>query len=196
MREKLNENPMAQVALIGVLLLLAVVFLLKPFGGGGESEESAGVATPTTTSPEEAPVEGTATSPGAAPGGADATAPLPPRPVPPRLLAAYDAGKTVVLLVVDDGSIDDRLVARSTAVLATMPRVATFIVPASKIARYAPITNGVGVNRVPALIVVRPKGLTHGRPTASVSYGFQSPQNVAQAVADARYKGRTLPYHP
>lgn len=202
MREKLNDNPMAQVALIGVLLLLAILMLLKPFGGGGESEESAGTVA-TAASTEEAVAEGTTTSPGAAPvgatataGGTTATAPLPPRPVPPRLLAAYNSGKTVVLLVVHDGGVDDRLVARSTSVLATMPRVATFIVPASKIARYASITDGVGVNRVPALLVVRPKRLSTGRATASVSYGFQSPQNVVQAVADARYQGRTLSYHP
>jgi hypothetical protein len=33
-------------------------------------------------------------------------------------------------------------------------------------------------------------------PTASVSYGFQSSQSVAQAVIDAGYKGKTLDYHP
>jgi hypothetical protein len=77
-----------------------------------------------------------------------------------------------------------------------MPGVATFIVPASKIARYASVTDGVGVNRVPALLVVRPKRLTHGNPTASVTYGFQGAQSVEQAVTDARYDGRTLDYHP
>lgn len=194
MREKLNENPMAQVALVGVLLVAAVLLLLKPFGGGGESEGSAAVeaaAVPT----EEAGTEAAAAL-AAAPVGTGAKAPLPPRPLPPRLLAAYDSGKTVVLLIVHDGGIDDRLVARSLSGLATMPRVATFIVPASKIARYASITDGVGVNRVPALLVIRPKRLSHGRPTASVSYGFQGRESVVQAVVDARYKGRTLPYHP
>jgi hypothetical protein len=196
MREKLNENPMAQAALIGVLLVAAALMLLKPFGGGGESEESAGAEAPA-VSTEETAVEGTtAAVPGAVPAATAATAPLPPRPLPAQFLRAYDSGRTVVLLVVDDGGIDDRLVARSTSRLAAMPGVATFIVPASKIARYASITDGVGVNRVPALLVVRPKRLSHGQPTASVSYGFQGPQSVVQAVVDARYQGRTLSYHP
>ena len=34
MREKLNENPMAQVGLVAVLLVLAAVFLLGKMGGG------------------------------------------------------------------------------------------------------------------------------------------------------------------
>ena len=71
-----------------------------------------------------------------------------------------------------------------------------FIVPASKIARYAAITEGVGVDRVPALVVVAPKRLKKTIPTASVSYGFQSAQSVVQAVIDAGYKGPTLDYHP
>jgi hypothetical protein len=55
----------------------------------------------------------------------------------------------------------------------------------------------VNVNRVPALVVVRPKKLTHGPPVASVSYGFRGPDSVRQAVRDALYKGPTnLPYYP
>ncbi len=77
-----------------------------------------------------------------------------------------------------------------------MPGVATFIVPASKISRYAAITEGVGVSRVPALVVVRPKRLHEAVPTASVSYGFQSGESVVQAVIDAGYKGPTVDYHP
>ena len=72
----------------------------------------------------------------------------------------------------------------------------TFVVPADRIARYATIAQGVDVNRVPALVVFRPKHLAHGVPTASVHYGYQSPESVEQAVVDAGYKGRTLPYHP
>jgi hypothetical protein len=102
----------------------------------------------------------------------------------------------VVLLVVHPGGVDDALVANATASLAAMPGVATFIVPAGKIARYAAITDRVGVDRVPALLVMRPKRLSHGTPTASVSYGFQDPQSITQAVVDAGYKGRTLSYHP
>ena len=77
-----------------------------------------------------------------------------------------------------------------------MADVATFVVPAKRIARYSAITGGVEVNRVPALVVIRPKSLAGSTPTASVQYGFQSPESVAQAVIDAGYKGRTLDYHP
>ena len=77
-----------------------------------------------------------------------------------------------------------------------MSRVATFVVPASRIARYAAIAQGADVNRVPALVVVSPKRVDAAIPKASVSYGYQSPESVEQAVIDAGYKGRTLPYHP
>ena len=38
-----------------------------------------------------------------------------------------------------------------------------FVVPADRIARYATIAQGVDVDRVPALVVIRPKRLDHGR---------------------------------
>ena len=115
-----------------------------------------------------------------------------PRPV----LDAWQANKTLVLLFVRDGGIDDRLVKTATDGLAGFRDAAIFVVPAAKISRYAAITEGVGVDRVPALVVVTPKHLKKTVPTASVSYGFQSPQSVAQAVIDAGYKGPTLDYHP
>ncbi|HMB54075.1 MAG TPA: hypothetical protein VKU40_12220, partial [Thermoanaerobaculia bacterium] len=71
-----------------------------------------------------------------------------------------------------------------------------FIVPAAKISRYAAITEGVGVDRVPALVVVSPKDLDKSVPVASVSFGYQSPQSVSQAVIDAGYDGPTVDYHP
>jgi len=112
------------------------------------------------------------------------------------VVAAWNANKTVVLLFVRDGGIDDRLVAGAVRQLSSMPNVATFVVPARRIARYAAITEGVGVERVPALVVVRPKHLNQVMPTASVSYGFQSSESVVQEVVDADYKGRTVDYHP
>lgn len=36
MREKLNENPLAQVALIGILFVFGI-YMLTSMGGGGES---------------------------------------------------------------------------------------------------------------------------------------------------------------
>jgi hypothetical protein len=190
MREKLNENPLAQIGLIAVLLVVGVLMLMR-MGGGGESEsESESGAEPVTTSAPAITPAGETPSTGAP------TTP-PEAPPPPRAVtAAFDSGKTVVLLIVREGGIDDRMVKADSAALAGVSGVALFVVPAQHIARYAAITEGVGVNRVPALVVLRPKALTHGVPTASVSYGYQGAQSVVQQVADARYKGRTLSYHP
>jgi hypothetical protein len=191
MREKLNENPLAQMALIGVLLVAGILMLTSMVGGGeseagSEAEPEAVIATsaPAITPAGETPATGTPAAPPAAP------------PPPKAVTAAFGSGETVVLLVVREGGIDDRMVRADTAALAAVPNVALFVVPVRRIARYASITEGVGVNRVPALIVIRPKALSHGVPTASVSYGYQGAESVVQAVVDARYKGRTLSYHP
>jgi len=191
MREKLNENPLAQVALIGVLIVVGFV-MLTSMGGGGESapETEAEVEAPATAAP--ALPEGEAGSVAALPSGPPpATSPL-----PKAVTAAYDSGETVVLLVVRKGAIDDQMVKDETAVLSGMPDVSLFVVPSQQIARYAAITEGAGVNRVPALVVMRPKALSKGTPTASVTYGYQEAEGIVQAVTDARYQGRTLTYHP
>lgn len=202
MREKLNSNPMAQVGLIGVLLVAAAVFLLSSSSGGGGEEEKAGASSAATSAEAGSSSSTSATTAGGASAGAAAAVPPPgalaaSAPPPPRAVtAAFAANRTVVLLFVRNGGIDDRMVAAETASLASLPDVSTFVVPADRIARYATIAQGVDVNRVPALVVVRPKRLDHGTPTASVSYGFQSPGSVVQAVIDAGYKGHTLDYHP
>ena len=126
------------------------------------------------------------------PGALAAAVAPPPRPV----TAAFNAGDTVVLLFVKNGGIDDRLVTRSVERLNRLSQVATFVVPVREIARYTTITQGVEVDRVPALLVLRPKDLSDGVPSASVQYGFQSPASVEQAVIDAGYRGPTVDYHP
>jgi hypothetical protein len=209
MREKLNSNPLAQIALIGALLVVTGFFVLSSTGGGAEEE-----AEPTEATVSVAGTSASGTATGATPGEAvegaleaatesaapGAAAPLAPvgqtRPLPRPVLDAWRANRTVVLLFVRDGGIDDRLVKVATAGLAGFRDVAIFVVPAARISRYAAISEGVGVERVPALVVVRPKHLKQTVPTASVSYGFQSPQSVAQAVIDAGYEGPTLDYHP
>jgi hypothetical protein len=191
MREKLNSNPVAQAAVLGVLLLAVGFFVVSSMGGGGEEEgvsPSSEAMVATVTASEGS---GVAAAP-PAPGALAATAPPPPAAV----TAAFAANRTVVLLFVSDSGIDDRLVLAATRTLARLPGVATFVVPAKRIARYAAIAQGVDVNRVPALVVLRPKRLDHGIATASVTYGFQSPESVVQAVVDAGYKGPTLGYHP
>lgn len=188
MREKLNENPLAQIALVGILIAVAAIFLLK--GGGGESEsESAESGSTTTSAPAITPAGETPST------GGPVTPPEAPPP-PKAVTAAFNSGQTVVLLIIRQGGIDDDMVKVDTAALAAVPNVALFVVPVREIAKYAAITEGAGVNRVPALVVLRPKSLSHGVPTASVNYGYQGAESVVQAVVDARYKGRTLSYHP
>ena len=210
MREKLNENPKYQVGLIAILVVVGAFMFMK-MSGGGEEEESEGATEATVA------VAGTgasATATGASPGEAVESAvesvlespatvseAVPPSavPVPPppaRLVHAYDSNKTVALLIVHNGGIDDKLVKQASSQLASDPDVAFFEVPAKRIVDYAAITVSVDVNRVPALVVMRPKRLSKGTPQASVTYGFQTHQGVAQAVRDANYKGHELSYHP
>jgi hypothetical protein len=207
-REKLNGNPIAQVALIA-LLVVAGAYIFISSSSGGE-EESAGtteatvavagtsaVGTATGATPGEAvegAVESAIESVGETVSAVPASVPTPPPPSP--VSAAYDSGKTVVLLVVHDGGIDDKLVQQASAQLNSDPDVAFFEVPAKRIADYAAITLGLDLNRVPALVVMRPKKLSGGTPQASVDYGFQTSENVLQAVRDAAYEGRELTYHP
>lgn len=192
MREKLNENPMAQVAVVLVLAVAAFLMFTHASGSssGGESSgseesassETAGLASGSAPALEEGAVAGIP------------AVPAPPMPAP--VAAAYDANKTVVLLIVHDGGIDDRLVADSTRRLEAFPNTAIFIVPAEQIAHYGAITLGVSVQQVPALVVMRPRKLSDGSPQASVTYGFQTEQGIEQAMRDATYNGPEETYHP
>jgi hypothetical protein len=208
MREKLNENPRAQVALVG-LLIVAVGFLLVTHMGGGGAESAApttgvtatvnGVAATGSTPGEavEGAVEnletsaGTATTPAAI-----LPASMPVDPLPHRISVAYKSGKTVVLLFVRDGGIDDRIVDHAAQALDSVSEVYLHVVPAHQVAQYAAITVGIGLSRVPALVVLRPKKVSKGRMEASVGYGYQTPKTVLQAVRDARYQGPESTYHP
>lgn len=194
MREKLNDNPIAQIGVVSVLLVAAAFLLLTTMHGGSEGAEEASSpsveAAVAAVESELGPGEQPAALP--APGTGVGAAPPLPRPV----VAAFHANQTVVVLFVRNGGIDDRLVLRSVDRLDALPGVRTFVVPARHLARYVSIAQGVSVNRVPALVVVRPKDLDKSVPTASVHYGFQSPESVVQAVVDAGYEGRSLPYHP
>lgn len=213
MREALNSNPLVQLGVVAVLLIVVAVFLMS--SGGGEEESSGSGAGTTEATVQVAGTAASGSATGATPGeavegaieaagagslgaalsGATPGAIAAP-PLPHPVLRAWKANQTLVLLFVRDGGIDDRLVKNATKGLEGFRDAAVFIVPARKIARYAAITEGVGVDRVPALVVVTPKHLKKTVPTASVSYGFQSPQSVSQAVIDAGYEGKTLDYHP
>lgn len=206
MREKINNNPLAQVGLIAVLLVVVAYFVMSAMGG----EESGSTTTTTSaevTTPEgSASVTATITTPtvtgipveGAPAATAVAGVPeVPAPPLPRPVTRAFAANRTVVLLIVKKGGLEDRIT--TPAVLSSldgMEGVSLFVVPANRIARYVAITQGVRVERVPALVVVTPKHLDQGSPTASVSYGIQRPQSIVQAVVDARYDGHSIGYHP
>lgn len=197
MREKLNSNPALQIGLLGVLGLLALVFLLGGFGGGGEEEEA--VAAPETTASAEVAALGgeTATAPVSGETSFSAAAPnVPAPPLPVAVRKAYADSKTIVLLVVRGGGVDDPFVEQATRILESAPGVAIFVTRAKGIARYAAITLGLDVDRVPALVVLRPKNLSDGRMQGTVSYGFREFRSIIQAVADASYQGPELAYHP
>jgi hypothetical protein len=205
MREKLNSNPLAQAAVVGVLLLAVGFFVLSTMGGESEEAETTTTSATVSTPEGSASVTATVTTPVGEPAAAAAPSSIPPLPpdaaatappLPHAVTAAFHANRTVVLFFVRKGGIDDGMLAGASSALAAMPGVSTFVVPADRIARYAAIAQGVAVDRVPALVVLRPKRLDRSIPTASVLYGFQSPQSVVQAVIDAGYKGRTVDYHP
>ena len=193
MREAINSNPLAQAAVVGVLLICVAFFVISS-GGGGEEEsgESAASSTSVSTTATASTESTSSATLGSALSAARQDAPPLPRPV----MRAWRSNETPVLLFVRDGGIDDALVKTATTSLAGFRDAAVFVVPAAKISRYAAITEGVGVDRVPALVVVTPRHLDQSVPTASVSYGFQSPESIAQAVVDAGYKGPTVDYHP
>jgi hypothetical protein len=212
MREAINNNPIAQVAVLGGLLLAVALFMMMSKKGSSDtaSTDSSAAATPATSS---APATSTPSATGSttvAPGAAGSAQALPPTTgsvspdalvpgpgLPRPVITAWKRGDTVVLLVVRPHGIDDRLVRRSVRSLSSESGVSVFVTRADKVARYARITQGVGVSQAPALVVLRPKRVSGSVPEAQVSYGFRDSQGVVQAVHDAVYSGKDdLPYSP
>ncbi len=200
MREKLNENQTAQIALVAVLLLAVGYLVLGGLGGGSSkssaSSESSSEGTTVTASTTPEPTSGGAVESTPAAATSAVTAPA-GRPLPKAVATAYKNGETVVLLIYRPGGIDDRKVTEAASVLDEMPDVAYFTTPVDKVAKYSAITGPLGVSGAPALIVVRPRDLSEGgTATATVDYGFQGAADIRQDVIDARYKGPELTYAP
>jgi hypothetical protein len=220
-RKAINDNPAVQIGVLAVLALLVGFLLLTRMShkSSESSTESSASATssastvtpsatstesssvaPSTTAPDATAVAPTPTSPSTGAAGPAASAPgkfVAGPGLPAAVVDAYNANRVVVLLVVRRNGIDDDAVRKSVENMAGSGNIALFVTHAGHIARYSRIATGVNVDRVPALIVLRPRNLTHGVPTAMVSYGFRSPESVAQAIHDATYKGPTNePYYP
>jgi hypothetical protein len=218
MRKAINDNPMVQIGVIGLLVVVVGFFLLTQMGKGSSSSSTTPSSPTSSSSASVVPDSSAAStdSSAAAPTPSDSTATTPVGPadgavapattpgkfvagpgLPSPVVQAYNADKAVVLLVVRHGGIDDDAVKASVERMGGLPDVAVFVTNAGHVSRYSRIASGVSLDRVPALIVLRPQKLSHGTPTAAVSYGFRGPDSVAQAIADALYKGPTdLPYYP
>jgi hypothetical protein len=206
MRQAINNNPVAQVAVLGGLALLVALFFMMNMKGGGSSgsasTDSSAAPAPATSSPSTAgtvsPSAGSATTaPPTTSGSVSPDALLPGPGLPKPVIAAWKHGDTVVLLIVRRAGIDDRLVRSSVRSLSAERGVSVFVTRANKVARYSRITQGVGVSQAPALVVVRPKRVSGPTPEAQVAYGFRDAQGVVQAVHDAVYSGKdNLPYSP
>jgi len=210
MRDAINNNPMVQLAVVAVLVLVAGVMLAPQLLGHKKSDSNTSTSSAQLTTPSgsvDLTVKSTPAAPsmGAAAGSTAAPAPqtvspealVPGRGLPRPVITAWKRGDTVVLLLVRRGGIDDRLVQSSVRSLSADSRLAVFVARANKIARYSRITQGVGVSQVPALVIVRPKRVSGAVPEAQVSYGFRDSQAVVQSVHDALYSGKdNLPYSP
>ena len=193
MRDRLNNDPKVQMAAVGILLLAAAFFFISTMGGHKQPE-----AAPAPTDPAAATtgaIDPATGAPVAATASSSGIPQVPAPPLPKSVQAAYDRNETIALLIIQPGATDDKMVADSLRRL-DENGVATFVVDVKDIAKYTAITQGVNVDRTPALVIVRPKKLTGGTPTATVSYSFQSQEAVDQAVRDARYVGPDTTYAP
>lgn len=227
MREKLNDNPVMQMAVIG-LLVIVVGFLFvtrmrsaSDSGGGTPPPTTTPAATPPTdpaaasAAPATAPTDPAAASdpaaaadPTAAATGIPSAAPavgsgtvndFKPGPgLPKSVVKAYDSGNAVALLITKQRGFDDKAMRRSVRSIKGKKDVTLLSTRVHDVADYSQVTQGVDLNRVPALVVIEPKKLAGKQqpPTASVSYGFRDERSVVQAVEDQLYKGKTLGYSP
>jgi hypothetical protein len=216
-RKALNENPAVQMIVLGVVGLIMVVMLFMtvlkkdpapatepaaPAATATAPATDTGAVPPATdpatgaTAPATPPTTEPVTPPAGGGGKGGSNGLLPSKGLPKDVLVAYAKDKAIALLVVDPKGLADREVKGYTEALKSRNDVAVFVVKSKNVADYSRITSGVAVNRVPALVVVRPRKLTKAEPTASVSYGFRGPRSVDQAVDDALYTGKTLPSYP
>jgi hypothetical protein len=216
MRDAINNNPKVQLGVIAALVLLTAVVVLPSMmghkGSGSSGTTTNTVSAQATTPNGSADVTAQTTQPvpgatsAAVPGATGVVPPaatvnpeaLVPGPgLPAPLIDAWKQGKAVVLLVVRNHGIDDRMVSRSVRSLSSDSQLSVFVVHANRVARYSRITQGVGVSQVPALVIVRPRKVSGSVPEAQVAYGFRDSQTVVQYVHDALYSGKDdLPYSP
>lgn len=205
MRKAMNENPVVQVVLMGVLgIVVAFLFMTRVMS----KDEGAAEPAATATDPAAAVVPATSATPSVPTIPPVTTGSVPVEPaagagfvagpgLPAGIVDAYEGGDAVVLLVTKHKGIEDRKLRAEVGKLRSRSDATVFITSARNVARYSRIAEGVDLQRVPALVVLKPKSVSSGPlPEASISYGYRGPDSVAQALRDALYKGKQLPYHP
>jgi hypothetical protein len=208
-RKAVNENPVVQIGLIGVLaLIVGFLFITRMHGSSPPAPAAATTAAPATAAAAPAtttPTDGAAAPAASAPATGSQTVPAPAAAgfvagpgLPAPVVKAYAQNKVVVLLVTRRAGIDDRDVRAAVQKLRSRADVAVFTTPARNVARYSRIASGVNLDRVPAIVTIRPRNLTKGdTPEASVRYGFRGDESVLQAVRDALYRGpKDLSFFP
>lgn len=215
MRQALNENPVVQVVMLGILgIVVAFLFMTRVMGqedSGGSADSAATSPAPTASATTPTPAAAPETSAAATPAPDAAAAPGTAAPgtvpasigfeagagLPEEVVRAYDSGNVVAMLVVNRKGIEDRRLEAEVNALRGRSDVSVFVVQAKDVTRYSRIAEGVDLDRVPALVVVEPKRQVEGDlPVATISYGFRGRESVQQAVEDILYDGKNLPYHP
>lgn len=212
MREKLNENPMMQMVVVGVLIVVVGFLFMTRMRSSTDSASTALPATdPGATAGATAPATATATDPAATdptatgaavpsaapPAGATSTFKAGPG-LPKPVVKAYDSGNAIALLVTKQAGLDDKEMRKAIGAIKGRNDVTVITVRVHDVAEYSRITEGVDLNRVPALVVIQPKKLTgkNDPPKATVSYGYRTPKSVTQAIDDQLYHGKRLGYSP
>jgi hypothetical protein len=206
MRQAINENPVVQVVLLGVLgIVVAFLFMTRVMGQDEGADSDAATPAPTTSGAVPAPSTPDPTA-ASAPTAVEPSAAVPAAStgfeagpgLPESVVSAYEAGDVVVLLVVNrEGTEDRRLEAEVEERLQGRSDTSVFVVAAKDVSRYSRIAEGVNLDRVPALVVLEPRRQVEGDlPGATINYGFRGPESVEQALRDVLYDGRELPYHP
>lgn len=204
MRQRLNDSPLFALGLIGVLAIAVALLFLSGKGNSGATTATPAGATAVTPSPPTATpstaiplptIAAPAVSP-AGPVGAPTTFRAGPG-LPKPVVAAHAHNEVVVLLVFKRNGIDDTGVRQLLGSLPKRADFAFFQTAAKNIAKYSRIAVGVDVNRVPAIVVIRPSKSKRATPVATVTYGYHGAGSIRQAIRDARYKGpNDLPAYP
>jgi hypothetical protein len=207
-------------------IVLGLILMIQMGGGGGEATTATTTPAPTDTGTASTPATssgttgtadtgtagtapatgtatGTATPPATAPSStappaaaATGAAMLPTKGLPSDVLVAYAKNKPVVLLVIDPHSRNADRLQRYAGQLDGYEDSQIFVVPTKQVAKYSRITEGVNVTQAPALVVVTPRQLNEGAPTATVTYGVRSRKSFKQAIKDATYSGKAVPAYP